>query len=283
MTADLARTRVFIGLPWMKQTNPVTAFSVAGLIDRRRTALSMVHGDAFVAHSRNKLATLFLDSGMDWMLSIDDDMIVPFGDANWFNAFTGFALPKEYAGLHAMNRLLSHGKTLVGALYFGRHKHGAPMYAEGANVPAEAAFARKAPHALLKPTRWVATGCMLTHRSVFEDIEKRFPRLARANNRKGGQWFSTSETEAMDLIEKTRALLADGPMTGEKCLKAYQLLETGHESARRNSSLGMGEDVQFCTRAMAAGHQPYVDMALVCGHIGTCAYGPANTSPMPKR
>lgn len=283
MTAELARTRVFVGLPWMKQTNPVTAFSVMGLIDRRRTALSLVHGDAFVAHSRNKLANIFLDSGIDWLLTIDDDMVLPFGDANWFNAFTGFNLPKQYAGLNAMNRLLSHGKTLVGGLYFGRHKNGAPMYAEGANIPAETAYARKAPHDVLKPTRWVATGCMLIHRSVFEDIEKRFPRLSRANNRKGGQWFSTSETDAMDLIEKCRTILSDGPMTGEKCLKAYQLIEGGSENARRNSSLGMGEDVQFCTRALQAGHQPYVDMALVCGHLGNVCYGPSNTFPILKK
>jgi hypothetical protein len=38
--------------------------------------------------------------------------------------------------------------------------------------------------------------------------------------------------------------------------------------------LGSGEDVSFCLRAAAAGHQPHVDMGLVCGHIGYQCFGP---------
>lgn len=282
LTASVARKHVMLVLPWLKHTNPMTAFSVMNLVDKRRTSVMLNFGDAFVAHSRNTCADLFLASDLDYMLTIDDDMIVPFGQASWFNAHTGFNLPERFAGMNALDRLLSHNKTLVGGTYFGRHRYGAPMYAEGANNPAEAEFARKAPHDLIKATRWVGTGCLLIHRSVFEDIEKKFPRLARGANKKGGQWFTSSEHSAMDCIDKTRAMLSEGPMDGERALKALTMLESGAADARRNSNLGMGEDVQLCTRATEAGHRPYVDMGLVCGHLGHCCFGPGNTSPKPK-
>lgn len=265
-----------LGMPWMKQTNPVTALCVAQLYDRRNMSMCMVHGDAFVAHSRNRIADAFLRSDHEYLFFIDDDMLVPFGDAKWFNAHFGHRIPEEFAGLHAVDRLLSHKKTLVGGLYFGRHPTGAPMYGEGANG-IEAARARTAPINKVQMTRWVATGCMLIHRSVFEDIEKKFPKLARGPDGNGGQFFSTSEHKLFADIEATAQFMENGPMSERKCVDVYGKLTQALAEARRNSSLGMGEDVQFCVRAAQAGHQPFVDMGLVCGHIGTTVYGPHNT------
>lgn len=273
-----AGTKVFLTLPWYKSVSPLTAYCVTKLVERNRCTTCLNFGDAFVAHTRNTCADLFLGSQAEWQLTIDDDMIVPFGNATWFNAYSGFNLPEPFCSLNAIDRLLSHGKTLVGALYFGRHRHARAVYCEGANQPIEATYARKAPHNICKPTRWVGTGCMLIHRSVYEAIEQKFPRLARGKtSRMGGNWFSTSEHSTMDFIDKARDVLAKGAMDGEKCLKVYQILEQCAAEARSNSSLGMGEDVQFCTRAAQAGHQPHVDMGLVCGHIGTEVYGPGNT------
>lgn len=269
-------TKVFLALPWYKSANPITAFCVASLMDRRRTTTCMNFGDAFVSHSRNSCAELFLASKCDWMLMIDDDMLIPFGNARWFNAYAGADLPEQFAGLNALDRLLSHGKTLVGGLYFGRHSTGAAMYSEGACVPKEGEFARKAPIDMIKPTRWVATGCLLVHRQVFLDIEKRFPRLARNRDGKRGHWFTSSEHAAIEAIDKCREMLSEGPMTGEKAVKALTMMERASHDARHRSSLGMGEDVQFCIRATEAGHQPYVDLGLVCGHIGQAVYGPWN-------
>lgn len=281
LRAAVPRKQVLIILPWYKYTNPLTAFSVMGLIDRSRTGILLNFGDAFVAHTRNTCADLFLKSGLEWMLTIDDDMVVPFGNADWFNAYTGFDLPPKFAALNALDRLLSRGKTLVGGLYFGRHRAGKPMYAEGCNEPTEEAFARKAPHDGIKPTRWVGTGCMLVHRSVFLDIEKKFPRLARCkeNNTRGGQWFTSSEHELAAAVEDLHALFeqSSGKWDEQLCYRAFAKLSEARASARSNSGLGMGEDVQFCIRAAAAGHQPYVDMGLVCGHSGDRVYGPRNT------
>ena len=272
-----ANEKVFFAQPWQKFTHPITSFCVARLQARRQATTCLNFGDAYVIHTRNRIAEKFLDSECDWMFTIDDDMVVPFGNAKWFNSVAEVDLPEKFAGLNAVDRLLSHRKTLVGGLYFGRHPRGSPMYGEGGN-PQEAALARKAPADVLKPTRWIATGCMLVHRSVFLDIERRFPRLARKNGKRG-QWFTPTEHSVMEVLDQCREVLSSGPLNGELAYKVQRLLESTAAEAKNQSPLGVGEDVQFCHRAQLAGHQPYVDMGLVCGHIGHAIYWPWNTRP----
>ncbi len=272
-----ANTKVFVCLPWQKHCNPLTAFCLAGLLDRRRTTTCMNFGDAFVAHSRNTCVDLFLASACEWSFWMDDDMLVPFGNSKWFNAYAGYPINEKFSGLHAIDRLLAANKKVVGGLYFGRHRFGCPMYGEGTDA-AEMEYARTAPIDIVKPTRWVATGCLLVHRSVFEDIEKRFPRLKRGVDGKGSNIFTSTEHSMLDHVDRCRAMLGDGPMTGEKAMKAFEMLEAAAKEARHKSSLGMGEDVAFCIRAKEAGHQPHVDLGLVCGHVGHAVYGPWNTS-----
>jgi hypothetical protein len=263
--------KILISSPWHKSACPLTAFCVAQLVDRRRTATLMNFGDAFVAHSRNRLADEFLKSSCEWLLTIDDDMIVPFGNARWFQAYTGFNFPEKFLAWNAIDRLISHGKTLVGALYFGKHDKSPAMYNESSN-PQELAYAKLAPYDLIKPTRWVATGCMLIHRQVFEDIEKRFPALARDGGGKGGNWFTSTEASLIQRVTLARDFLTRGPMTAEKGMKVLELLEDAIHEAKNENTLGVGEDVSFCLRASAAGHQPYVDMGLRCGHLGMKVY-----------
>ena len=273
----LFKQKVLIVCPWLKFVSPITSFCMTQLADKRRTSMALNFGDAFVAHSRNSCADAFLKSTLEWALWIDDDMVVPFGNSKWYRAYTGWEnYPDPFAGFNAIDRLMSHGKSVVGAVYFGKHPTGHPVYNEGGR-PDEAAYVRKGPRDLVKPTKWVGTGCLLTHRSVFEDIEKKFPLLARGPDGKGGQYFTSSEHSIMEGVRRTRDMLSNGPMNGEKCLKAYEMLEGLALEAKNKSSLGMGEDVQFCLRAGEAGHQPHVDLGLICGHIGTTVYGPHNT------
>ena len=266
------KNRVMIGLSWGKMTNPITAFAVAQLQDRRRATTAICHGDAMVSHSRRAISDAFLGSTCDYLLMIDDDMIPPFGNSEWFRANCGWEnYPDPYASFNTIDRLLSHGKTLVGALYKGRYGKSNFVYGEGHNAQ-EREFAARGPHDLVKATRWVGTGCLLIHRSVFEDIEKKFPLLARGADKKGGNWFSSSEHSLADHVYRTRALLGDGPMTAEKALRAYEMLEHAAREAKANSTLGIGEDVQFCLRAAEAGHIPHVDLGLRAGHIGHYVY-----------
>lgn len=266
--------KVLIAMPWQKQVHPLTAFCVAQLTDKRRVASTLCYGDAFVAHSRNSIVDNFLMTNLDWLLMLDDDMICPIGDAKWYNKVTGFNFSDLFAGLNTVDRLLAANKTLVGALYFGKSDGGPAVYGEGMVGGKELEYARKAPINMIKPTRWVGTGCLLAHRTVFEDIERRFPRLARGADGKGGNWFTSSEHNAMDWIDRTRKMLAEGAMTAEKAFKAYEMLEAASNDARVSSTLGMGEDVSMCVRAGQAGHQAYVDFGLVAGHAGVKIFGP---------
>jgi hypothetical protein len=269
---------VVVVLPWWKQVSPLTAFCVAQLVDRRRTSVMMNYGDAFVAHSRNTCVDSFLGTDCEWFLTIDDDMVIPFGNAGWFKTHTGFEdFPEKFLALNALDRLMSHKKSLVGALYFGRHPEGPPVYNEGGASKPESEFARKAPHDLIKPTKWVGTGCMLIHRTVFEDIEKKFPRLARNPQGRHGNWFTSTEAGVMEQIAALHARIQGVPLDGKVAYEALAGLDSIMATARAQNGLGFGEDVSFCLRAAEAGHQPYVDMGLVCGHLGHCCYGPRNT------
>lgn len=265
--------KVCILLPSYKTMHPATAFSIMSFYDRRRMQVLLDFGDAFIAHSRNKLAAGFLKSKCEWALTIDDDMVAT-SRGKWFNQFTGFDFPDEFANLNPVDRLLSHGKTLVGALYFGRWRHGKPVFAEGAH-PKEEELARRAPMNLLKPTKWVGTGAMLIHRTVFTDIEKRFPHLSRGEDGNGGNWFSSSEHDLRVACDEALKVLSDqGASEASRLSQAESLIRRAQVLSNRHSSLGTGEDVQFCIRAAQSGHQPYVDFGLVAGHVGNLTYGP---------
>ncbi|SRR5258706_7813348 len=271
--------KVMIALPWYKQAHPVTAFCVAQLLDKRKTSSVLNFGDAFIAHSRNSIADVFLRSDLDYLMSVDDDMVLPIGNAPWFKAYSGWNwMPDEFAGLNTLDRLMSHKKSVVGALYFGRHSNGPPVFSEGAQ-PEMAKIARQAPQDKLFKTNWVGTGAILIHRQVFLDIEKRFPRLARDSEGNKGQWFTSSEHGLMEELDRMREMLSKGPMDGPKALKAYEMAEGMAAKARQSSGLGVGEDVIFCRRAREAGHECFVDFGLVAGHIGYATYGPRNTFP----
>ena len=268
---------VCLMMPSYKTSNPRTTFALMSMLDRQKMAVMLDFGDAFVVHSRNKLADGFLKSSIEWAFTVDDDMIVPFGNAELFNLFTRFTLPANAAGLHTINRLLSHGKTLVGGLYFGRWEHGKAVYHEGSTDKVEEAFARRAPHNICKPTRWVGTGCLLIHRSVFLDIEKKFPALARNAQGNYGHWFTSSEHDLKDATEKALAVLNDATTSeASRIAEAKKLIQYGQERSLHHSGLGMGEDVTFCVRAEQSGHTPHVDLGLVCGHVGDKCYGPRN-------
>lgn len=274
--------KVMIMLPWYKSASPITAFAVAQLHDKRRTVSALNWADAFLVHSRNALVDIFLKSNLEWCLQIDDDMVLNFGNAEWFRAYTGWhSYPEPFASFNTIDRLLSHGKSLVGATYFGKHKFANPVYSEGSN-PKESEYVRKGPYDICKPTRWVGTGCLLAHRSVFEDIEKKFPNLRRSPDGRGGQYFTSSEHHAMDHIRRIREMLSVGPMDGPKAMKAFEMIIAAEAEGKAKSSLGQGEDVCMCIRAKESGHQPYVDLGLFAGHVGNCVYGPYNTSLKPK-
>lgn len=276
---------VFIAAPFHKSTNPMTLFSLLATWDRPKFGFRHRFGDAFIIHARNQLMDDYLSSGLPWCWWWDDDMIMPCGTASWFLQNTKIPMSEKFAGIHAGNRLRSHGKSLVGGLYFGRWEHGRAMYAEAMENDREDARAHGAPYDEVKATEWVGTGCLMHSRQVPLDIREGFPHLAPQHPSETFHFFSPS-SDAIVAAFKDLQVKADAVATAIRSNvdEASRLIADILEQARsaeaeymRSSRLNQGEDQTFCRRAAKVGHQPYVDLAVVCGHVGTTVFGPHNT------
>lgn len=93
--------------------------------------------------------------------------------------------------------------------------------------------AGKLPQNCLHACDWVATGCVLVHRQVFLDVAAKYPDTAPSEN--GESAFFTPW--------------------------------------RREDGFVTGEDEAFFTRAANAGHPSYIDLGVICGHVGFFTYG----------
>lgn len=268
--------KVAILCPFYKSATPLTMYSILGNWDRAQHGFLLNYGDGFIVHSRNRLAERFLtETNFEWGLFVDDDMVLPCGNSSWFRQATGWDdFPEALASVKAVDRLLSHGKSLVGALYFGRdHRgRGKPMFSEGFWNEAIAKESRNVKsNRGIRPTAWVGTGCLLVHRTVLESIRSTFTHLEPSDPKEPFRFFSPAPDGALSRLHATQAALADGNIELAKRLVSEAL----HPNAMVNA--WSGEDVVFTTRARMAGHQPYVDFGCVCGHSGSAVWGPGNT------
>jgi hypothetical protein len=277
---------VFIAAPFHKSTNPMTLFSLLATWDRPKFGFRHRFGDAFIVHARNQLADDFLQSGLPWCWWWDDDMVVPCGSASWYLANSGIPMSEKFAGLHAGNRLRSHGKSLVGALYFGRYTHGRAMYAEAMVDDRENDRAHKAPFDELKPTAWVGTGCLMHSRQVLLDIKEGFPHLKPQHPTETFHYFSNASDAIVGKFHElqSKAEAAGTSVREGKADEAAAILadlvgqmRSTEEEYLRSSRLNAGEDQTFCRRAAKVGHPAFVDMAVVCGHVGSTVFGPHKT------
>ncbi len=260
-------------LPWYKATNPLTAFSVQANWDPKEAGASMSFNDAMIQHSRNRLVDRFLASpeGFEWALFVDDDMVLPTGNPDWFRAMTNLR-PGRWQG-KLVEGLLRHGKTVVGALYMGRDPKGSgkAMFSGGDESTLLKSI-RKGDAKGLQPVRWVGTGCLLVHRTVFTDIQTKFPHLRPKTEGKPWHYFTPmADSVVLDL---ERALAADPK--SDKITITREFAETALRNSLTNAHAG--EDVVFCLRAAEAGHPAHVDLDVVCGHLGVQAWGPSNTA-----
>lgn len=276
---------VFIGLPQYKFTNPATLFSLLGIWDRAKFGAIMRYGDAFIAHTRNRIAHEFLQTGKEWLWWVDDDVVFPLGNAAWYNTHTGLNLPEKFAAVHTPTRLRQHGKSIVSGLYFGRSANGRAVYAEALIATQsgnqENEYAKKAPVDELRPASWCGTGCLMTHRKVYEDIQAKYPHLAPQHPSEPFHFFSNASDGIMRAFGdmKERVVSATDAVKNGRGAEAEQTLVDLHKlmldaeaSTIRESRLQQGEDHTFGLRARTAGHQSFVDLAVRCGHVGTKVY-----------
>jgi GT2 family glycosyltransferase len=145
---------------------------------RDKIRFEMNCGDAMIYHSRNVIAQKFLETDAKWLLMMDDDIIPCIGRPGWMRHWVQAArnIPDAPLQRHVLHRLVGSGKTLIGGAYFGRQEGGTLMCSNPDLASHAKAYADAA-----APVEWVATGCMLVHRKVFEDIQTSFPELAPKN------------------------------------------------------------------------------------------------------
>ena len=226
---EFAGRDIFVGFPCYKTTNPVTAFAMIAMaldFGKDKIRFDMSIGDAMIYHSRNKIAHKFLETDAKWLLMIDDDIIPCIGRPNWMKSTVASArkLPDAPLQRHVLQRLIGANKTLIGGAYFGRQE-GAPLMCSDRSLEPKA----RAYQDEVAPVDWVATGCMLVHRKVFDDIKAKYPEL-------------------------------NSPIANGEFDYFHPI----------NSATG--EDVSFCKRAKAAGHQPHIDLGLPVFHVGYTCY-----------
>jgi hypothetical protein len=174
---EFAGRDIFVGFPCYKTTNPVTAFALIAMaldFGKDKIRFDMSIGDAMIYHSRNKIAQKFLETDAKWLLMIDDDIIPCIGRPAWMRSTVSNArtLPDAPLQRHVLQRLIGANKTLIGGAYFGRQKDAPIMCSDRSLEPKARAYQDE-----VAPVDWVATGCMLVHRKVFQDIEEKYPEL----------------------------------------------------------------------------------------------------------
>jgi hypothetical protein len=175
---EFAGRDIFVGWPWYKTSNPVTAaVNVALALDfgRDKIRFDMSIGDAMVYHSRNLLVHKFLQTEAKWILMMDDDIIPSIGRPEWIKNWVVSArrIPDVALKRHVLHRLIGSGKSIIGGAYFGRQEGGRLMCSNLALEADARAYSDR-----IVPVDWVATGCMLVHRKVFDAIREQFPQLA---------------------------------------------------------------------------------------------------------
>ena len=228
--------------------HPQTQYCIQTLIDIGKGKIVLGEPesiyDLFMA--RNRLADRFLQSKQDWSLWLDRDVLVPCERPQWFKrqvpASRRWQNPM-FASLNTVGRLAQHHvtdktKKLVAGTYYDRFGRGVPMFAAGrSNADIQRGLNNQGPRdAVISAGSYAGTGCLLAHRQVYLDIMEKLPMEQQAAaDLRAAPW----EGHSFDFFGKIR----------------YQ-----------------GDDVSFMERARLAGHQPFTDLAVCCGHLGDYGY-----------
>lgn len=193
--------------PCYRQTNPLTMWALMQLFDKDKHNFHM-QWRTHLIKARNILADEFLNQTQNpWSFWLDDDMVPVCGKASWWkkNVSAPKDFPDQYAGLHTLKRLASHGKKIISSLYYGREPDGRAMFAEAIMQDSDNVNAhRNVPRNILRPTQGMAAGCMLVHREVFLDIMRTHPEEEPKN---GMPWpfFNQIGTAPEDMSFSIRA------------------------------------------------------------------------------
>ena len=173
-----------------------------------------VVGDALISRSRSIVASAFLRSNCDVLLTIDSDI--------WFRPQDAVKLAEEAFRYH-----------MIGSMYVTRS---ATRPQPAVLLPDEPVYFDDSAKPLT--VRFISTGFMAVHRSVFERVSKTLPMCHKGWNDQG------SDTSFWPFYMPF-------------------VLPDDHEE-----NLYLSEDWAFCERARQAGYKIWLDPSIRLGHVG---------------
>ena len=162
-----------------------------------------------IGRARNIIATQFLahPGKPDWLLFIDNDMLVPFGSEEWAKMIWAKAGGAGFiaSDMDICSRLVSHNKPLIGGLYVGKGAANYGLFSEAYSNLSINRNIHAAPVNKIIPCSWVATGAMLINRSVFVEIAKSHPELCPRHADDVFRFFAMEDDEGEDMLFCKRA------------------------------------------------------------------------------
>lgn len=198
--------------------------------------------------NRNRIVDAFLKYDIDWLMWFDTD---------------------NYVGPGGIQRLYDVGQTLVSGVYYSRHQDGSVVpiaYVRNANGSyynlGEGLYQWERGEII--EVEAAGMGCLLSHRSVYEDIKKKFTAFQRLS---GGVLLVENDKVHGAVLPDTRhpydgqvrkGTLYDRlmPVSQEDFLFPWFAMEYGRT-----------EDMWFFEKARAAGHKLYLDTSIEAPHI----------------
>lgn len=244
-SAPVGKSRIAICVPVMEGLAPLMSVlgnwksTIEDPAVRDSLAKLFVRQNTVIHHARNLLAAEFLNSGADWSIWFDADMIVPFGNPNWFRDKTRTSRDLQSFSRPTIEALTCHkGAGVVSAVYAARDGSGRIVAHCGMSDNGDKALVEKikaGPSEGLVEQKWIGFGCMAVHRRVFEDIKAKCPEIAPQSGSDVWGFFNPEQGPTSQISQ---------------------------------------EDIAFCVRANKAGHKVYLDLSVHAAHIGKLAFMP---------
>lgn len=162
--------------PTFRHSNPRTDLCFAAIWDKSKMGvIPQWASDPKLV--RNDLVSQFLKNrDAVWSLWLDDDIVFPFGNAAMYKIISDRpTMGAEFAGVHGLARLLSHGKSIVGGVYSERKTQGKAVIAEVLANDRRMVAKFRRPTMIIEKVEWMGLGFMLVNRQVYLDIMEQFP------------------------------------------------------------------------------------------------------------
>lgn len=244
------KAKVSIGVPYYGSFSgewTIQTITLAAGISREHELRDVIASGTMTAdHNRNLITQEFLKSDAEWLFWIDSDTTVPIG---------------------ALNRLLAVGRTLVSGMYYGKNEPHNPIayhVYNGAFTPIDKSIRWE--YGELIPVDATGMGCMLTHRSVFEDIQKAY----KVMQSDGGSIHLIHKDDFVEVES------ADGWQSGVVGNVLRQVVSEPKLEKLRFPFFMIEhirtEDMFFFDKAARVGHKPVLDTSVECGHLRWNAY-----------